>query len=264
MRYRTLQTWTLLTALAGCLSDEPAPQAPGAETDEAPSADHGIPIELRQCSYVEILARVDPAAARALLPGDFELQLSPEGQALVLLGGANCQTAASKNRTEPASFAWTSLIIQAPKANNLRGENVAVFLYRLEHMTRGDLYARVAEEAGAERIPLQVLIADVRLPNASLELAAPGFGRHIDAPAAPPQPGEPGRTRWREFGAVPGGYAMLEATLVPDANAGTLPGVVRTTGSSVARRVLGETAAGLVAYGTDYSVLEGSMRVIRA
>ncbi len=248
------------------LDDEGSAEESPRDEDERPTdAADGprVPISLQGCAYVEIVATVPLDAVRSRVPEPFEARARPDGTVGVLLGGANCQEATALNATRPASFAWTSVVIQPPTDAHLAGATAEFFLYRLEHMGLDDLYAQVADASGAERLPLTRIEAKVEATGPTLLLQGPQFEHRIATPPTPVPPGGASESVvWREFGRVEGGFALLEARLVPDPGAGTVAGVVRPQAGSAAGDVLGSAASGSVSFGTDYGVLDGYMQFL--
>jgi hypothetical protein len=226
-----------------------------------------VPLELTGCDYVELQAKVPPGNVAPFIPDDFQLRVNPiDGTSLVVMGGARCAEARSGDDVGPAAFGWLLAVVLAPADPVLRGEGVGVFFYRLEHyVTADDVYRRVADEVGADRIEVSVLDTHVDHALTSLDLAAPGLAHRLDIPVSPVA-GVEGVTdfapvRWREFHAVEGGYAMLEATLDSDPTAGNGAATVQASGGA-AETVYGTVNGGLGLQGPAFAIRDGFMAVL--
>jgi hypothetical protein len=229
-------------------------------------ADGGpVPIALDGCQYVEALVKVQPETVEPLVPADFVVRKAADGTATVNMGVATCAHAVSGGDEGPAAFGWLLVRILAPADPVLAGGlDVTVHFYRLEHYTLpDDVYARVAQGAGADRIVVDTLDAHVDHALSSLTVAGAGLAHTAVLPASPiVDLGPPGVfTRWREFHAVEGGYATLEASLVPDGTAETVAHVIAPSGG-LAEQVIGPANAGLAYYGAAFGVADAWMAVL--
>jgi hypothetical protein len=226
-------------------------------------ADDAVHFALSGCDYVEVVARVAPSVVAPLVPSDFVLAHGTDGLALVNLGGADCTDAASGDVTGAASFGWLLVQVQAPADATLRGSGIRVYFYRLQHFViPGDVYQHVADGAGADQIAVDGIDASIAPALSQLAIDT-GDTQHGAIVPVSPMAGPPiGPTRWREFHAVDGGYATLEATLHPGAGAGNLAGVVQPADGSVAASVLGPVNAGRALYGAGFAVEDAFMTVL--
>ncbi|MCA1813674.1 MAG: hypothetical protein LC624_06955 [Halobacteriales archaeon] len=250
------------TVLAMLLTAAFLPLLPG--TAGAGPAAAEVPFELDGCSYVEPVVKVDPATVDPLVPDDFDLRVTADGFTTVNLGVAACASGRSGGDTGPGSFGFLLVRINAPADPVLRGQ-VDVWFYRLEQYTLpGDLYARAADAAGVDHTEVAVLEATVDQALSTLTIGGPGFAHRATVPVSPSLvPIEAAPVAWREFHAVEGGYATLEASLVPDPAGNSLPHVVQAQGG-LAEQVLGAQNAGLANYGAAFAVHDGRMMVLPA
>jgi len=240
--------------MVGCL---------GASDDASDVVATRVPIALAGCTYIEFVTYVPTERAASFLPEAFRARDEPSSLTMVLLGGADCANAVSGNATGPSAFGWTSIVIDPPEDAVLQGEDVETYLYRVEHFVVDGAYRGAADAVGAERIQLASLRATVSPTAATLDLTNATFEHHVTGVATVPSGVEGAdAVRWREFGTVDAGYAILEATLVPGASAGLRPGTASTGPGTAARSLLGESAMGLVSFGSAYEVRDGWMGVV--
>lgn len=222
-----------------------------------------VDFDLAGCDYIEAIVRVPAGAVAPLIPSDFTL-LSTGGLATVNLGGADCREATSDTETGTAAFGWVLARIERPAAPALRGFGVGIWFYRLEHfVVPGDVYQHVAAAVGADQIPVDVIDASVPAVLSELVIQAGTSAHTVQVPISPPGGGVgTGSAHWREFHAVPGGYAILDARLQPDAQSGSLAGIVQPAEGSVAHDVFGSLNAGQALYGTSFAIENAFMDVL--
>jgi hypothetical protein len=254
----------LSTAALLGLPQAPLP-SPVEQARAAPSPLAPVPLELQNCEYVEILVKVLPEDVAPYVPDDFEIRLAIDGTTTLLIGGATCAEATSGALEGPAVFGWTSVRINTPTDPVLRGPEIRpVYLYRLEHMlVPGDVYAAVADQVGAERIELDAIEASSGPALAQLSMRGEGFEHKVlglgDLPVEPQPCCE---VRWREFGSVPAGYAILDAHLSGGGTGGTTAGIILPSPGSAAEDVMGPANFGLLTRGPSFAVLEAYMDVL--
>jgi hypothetical protein len=224
-----------------------------------------VSFELSHCAYIEGIARVPAAVVDPLVPEAFTV-VHQGGLASVSIGGANCASASSGEASGPAAFGWLLVRVERPDDPFLAGAGPRVWFYRLDHFViPGDVYQSVADAAGVEQTPVDAI--DVALPATfgELSIVTSGSAHRVTVPVSAPDGGlDADAVRWREFHAVPGGYAMLEATLEPDLHAASLVGVLEPAPGSLAAEVIGDHAVGQVLFGSDFAVGEARMAIIPA
>lgn len=250
---RPLVPLFLLALLVGCTASSalsPA-AAPGAR----------VPIALSACAYLETSPKVLTSAVAPLIPPDFVPVTNAAGISTLLFGGANCASAVSGARSGPASFGWASVIIAKPTDPTLQGpQTVSIYLYRLGHyVVEGDLYDQVALEVGAERSPTTI---DAAIGETTSTLTMDG---HVLDLAPTPHLmglGALRGTTWREFGSVPGGYAILEARLRTSNDGDNVAGVLTPRAGSVEEQVVGAHSVGSSGYGRAYRIDDGFMQFL--
>ncbi|HEV8361025.1 MAG TPA: hypothetical protein VGR28_11280 [Candidatus Thermoplasmatota archaeon] len=247
----------------------PAPAPAPASVSAAPAAGPApsaaeVPIALRHCAYTEVPVRVLPQDLDPLVPDDFVIRIST-GLATVNLGAGRCGEAESGADVGAANFAFLLARIEEPEDPALLGPGVGIYFYRLEHLTMADdVYARAAQAAGVDRIVVDVI--DVQVQDLLTAMSIEGAGRSysLTLPLAVPGVGAGpwGQgAHWREYHAVEGGYAYLDAHLWSGDGGQTMPGVLQIEGG-LAGEVYGPVNAGLTIFGTDAAVLDGQMGIV--
>lgn len=224
-----------------------------------------VAFDLEACAYLEVLVKVPAGNVDPLVPDDFRIIVAADGMNTLALSGASCDHAASSAQTGTGSFVSLLTRIQPPADPTLAGTGVGVYFYRLAHYVgAGDVYRSVAESAGVDTVPVTALGVDHDVTASVLTVQGGALDLRVVAPATVPTQGFLGGTvaRWREFHAVPGGYAVLEATLEADADAGLIPAVLTASEGSVLHDLAGPVNAGPASYGRAYGVGDAWMGIL--
>lgn len=249
----------LVAALAGIYAFEGEPLAATLVVEPPPAAQ--ALAEIAKCAYVEIGVDFDRARLGDRIPSNFEPVLNPAGQAQAYFGVAKCAEATIGNETGPIAFVWLDVPVRPTKDGLIR-EDAAVHMFRLDHYVLDDAYARAHEAIGDNHTRAEAIDATGTALAWSASLRAGGKSWTVQS-AGPPiaeqiPPNDP--IVYREFGLAKAGYAVIDATVVPDPMTTTYgPGTIESPPGSITADLFGERSPGLVFAGGAFGLADGKI-----